>query len=127
MATVKRACPTTWLKLAVGDPADPYPLLRHNWERGPGDVCTLHHDLHDLPWPWAGGAFGTVEAGAVADALALNTDAFLGECARVLAPGGRLLLDAADPAPYVAKRAEWRVDEQPAEPGRMAIALVRVG
>ncbi len=58
------------------------------------------HDLNVLPWPWLDGAFDRVVAIAVLEHLHIDLLASVGECWRVLAPGGYLHLKL----PY------WRSD-----------------
>jgi SAM-dependent methyltransferase len=52
------------------------------------------HDLDVLPWPWPDGAFAKVVALDVVEHLRLDVADWLGECWRLLAPGGRLVLRA---------------------------------
>lgn len=78
-----------------------------------------------LPLPLASETFGAVLLQHVLDD-AFDADALLGECARVLAPGGTLWLAALNPwTPY---RARWAGSGLRArDPGRWQAALRRAG
>jgi predicted SAM-dependent methyltransferase len=47
-------------------------------------------DLNDLPWPWEDESFDLIVAKAVFEHLRLNLLESVGECWRVLRPGGKL-------------------------------------
>lgn len=49
------------------------------------------HDLDELPWPWPDGSFRKVVALDVFEHLRVDVADWLGECWRVLGPGGRLV------------------------------------
>ncbi len=78
-----------------------------------------------LPLPLASETFGAVLLQHVLDD-AIDADALLGECARILAPGGTLWLAALNPwTPY---RARWAGSGLRArDPGRWQAALRRAG
>lgn len=78
-----------------------------------------------LPLPLAGEAFGAVLVQHALD-LGDDRDELLGECARILAPGGTLWLSALNPwTPY---RARWaRSGLHARDPGRWHAALRRAG
>lgn len=46
------------------------------------------HDLNELPWPWADDSFDLVVAWAVFEHLRINLLESVGECWRILRPGG---------------------------------------
>jgi SAM-dependent methyltransferase len=50
------------------------------------------HDLNVLPWPWDDNSFDQVVATAVLEHLWQDLLVSVGECWRILVPGGRLLL-----------------------------------
>ena len=50
------------------------------------------HDLDVLPWPWEGGTFDVIVARAVLEHLRMTLLESVGECYRIMAPGGRLVL-----------------------------------
>ena len=47
-------------------------------------------DLNNLPWPWADDSFDLIVACAVLEHLRINLLASVGECWRILRPGGLL-------------------------------------
>jgi len=47
-------------------------------------------DLNDLPWPWDDNSFDLIVACAVLEHLRITLIESVGECWRILAPGGRL-------------------------------------
>ncbi len=47
-------------------------------------------DLDDLPWPWEDNSFDQVVACAVLEHLRINLFESIGECWRILRPGGEL-------------------------------------
>jgi len=49
-------------------------------------------DLNDLPWPWQDNSFDLIIAKAVLEHLRINLLESVGECWRILRPGGRLYL-----------------------------------
>lgn len=51
---------------------------------------TVAHDLNVLPWPWADNSFDLIVACAVLEHLRINLLESVGECWRVLRPGGIL-------------------------------------
>lgn len=53
---------------------------------GPDEI----HDLNDVPWPWPDESFERIRASHVLEHLD-DAEAALGECERVLEPGGRLV------------------------------------
>ncbi len=53
---------------------------------------TVAWDLNDLPWPWEDNSFDLIAAKAVFEHLRLNLLESVGECWRILRPGGRLFL-----------------------------------
>ncbi len=64
------------------------------------------HDLNDLPWPWEDNSFDLIVACAVLEHLRLTLIESVGECWRVLRPGGRLHVKV----PY------WQHDNSYADP-----------
>ncbi len=116
------ALPWPWLGLP---PAAPPPsvgrglLLRRDRGRWGGALRC------GLPLPLASETFGAVLLQHVLDD-AFDADALLGECARILAPGGTLWLAALNPwTPY---RARWAGSGLRArDPGRWQAVLRRAG
>lgn len=51
---------------------------------------TVAHDLNELPWPWADNSFDQIVASAVLEHLRIDLLQSLGECWRVLRPGGQI-------------------------------------
>jgi len=51
---------------------------------------TVAHDLNEMPWPWLDDSFDLVVACAVLEHLRRNLAESMGECWRVLRPGGVL-------------------------------------
>ena len=49
-------------------------------------------DLNDVPWPWEDESFDFVVARAVLEHLRINLLESVGECWRILRPGGRIYL-----------------------------------
>jgi predicted SAM-dependent methyltransferase len=50
----------------------------------------MAHDLDRLPWPWADGAFSRIVAQDVVEHLRVDVAEWMGECWRILTPGGLL-------------------------------------
>lgn len=50
------------------------------------------HDLNMLPWPWEDGQFDLVRSWAVFEHLTLTLAESMGECWRILKPGGTLVI-----------------------------------
>jgi len=50
------------------------------------------HDLNDLPWPFESESFDFIAARAVLEHLRINLLESVGECWRILRPGGQLYL-----------------------------------
>jgi SAM-dependent methyltransferase len=89
------AAPVRRLVLACGQDGRASDVLRHDYTRpAVGDTATLAHDLRDRPWPWPDGAFDEVVGVGLPERAGLTPEDLLAECARLLAPGGRLLLAA---------------------------------
>jgi len=51
---------------------------------------TVAWDLNELPWPWEDESFDKIVASAVLEHLRLNLLESMGECWRILRPGGLL-------------------------------------
>ena len=116
------ALPWAWLGLTAAAPPPETGrgvLLRRDRRHWQGAVRC------GLPLPLASEAFGAVLLQHVLDDTG-DADALLGECARVLAPGGTLWLAALNPwTPY---RARWAGSGLIArDPGRWQAALRRAG
>jgi len=87
--------PRRCLALACGRDGRAGDALRHDYTRpAVGDTVTLAHDLRDRPWPWPDGSFDEIAGVGVPERAGLAAEELLAECARLLAPGGRLLLAA---------------------------------
>ncbi len=56
------------------------------------DYIDVAHDLNLLPWPWADDSFDLIVARAVLEHLRINLLESVGECWRILRPGGQLYL-----------------------------------
>ena len=63
-------------------------------------------DLNERPWPWADCSFDKVHANAVLEHLRLNLIESMGECWRILRPGGTVYLKL----PY------WKHDNSYSDP-----------
>lgn len=77
------------LELGVGKRPDTRATVRHDLWRHSNHV-DVAHDLDCLPWPWPDAAFQTVLAIDVFEHLKVDVMDWLGECWRVLEPGGTL-------------------------------------
>lgn len=60
--------------------------LRHRPE------IEVAHDLNVLPWPWGDESFDVIVARAVLEHLRINLLESVGECWRLLRPGGKLVM-----------------------------------
>lgn len=61
------------------------------------------HDLNVLPWPWPDESFDLIAARAVFEHLRINLLESVGECWRILRPGGRLYIKL----PYWRSSVSW--------------------
>lgn len=52
----------------------------------------IAHDLNILPWPWEDASFDVIIARAVFEHLHINLLESVGECWRILRPGGQLYM-----------------------------------
>jgi len=78
------------LELGVGNvPHDGY--LRHDRTKH-SDWVDVTHDLESLPWPWEDGEFEEVRAIDVLEHLRMEVHEWLGECWRIIQPGGLLTM-----------------------------------
>jgi SAM-dependent methyltransferase len=82
--------PAATLQLGCGDRPFPGACNHDRWRHA--DHVDVAHDLDMLPWPWADGSFARIVALDVVEHLRLDVADWLGECWRILVPGGRLVL-----------------------------------
>lgn len=81
---------TDLLNLGAGNKLFPdainHDLIKHRPE------IDVAHDLNELPWPWEDDSFDHIVARAVFEHLRINLFESVGECWRILRPGGILSL-----------------------------------
>jgi len=84
-----------WLSIGTGNRLmkahKPIELVHHDRIKHRPEI-DVAHDLNDLPWPWPDNHFDYIVAWAVLEHLKLNLFESLGECWRIMRPGGRLKL-----------------------------------
>jgi ubiquinone/menaquinone biosynthesis C-methylase UbiE len=108
-----KVIPTT-LNLGAGNRIAQGAINHDVWAHRPEINST--HDLNVLPWPWPDDAFKHIEAWAVLEHLQITLIESLGECWRVLRPGGMLRV----------KLPFWNVDQSYADPTHRWFFSLRV-
>ena len=79
------------MKILLGCGDENRPGWAHHDRRRHSPHVDVAHDLELRPWPWANEVAERIEALDVLEHLA-DTVAFMDECWRILAPGGRLVV-----------------------------------
>lgn len=102
-----------------------YGEITHRLERPDDTPLDLAHDLNDLPWPWPDGAADEIRAGAALADLRAPTRAWLAECRRVLAAGGKLSLDVPAAFDRRALGRDWAIDAEEEGGGGRAFVLTK--
>ena len=89
--------------------------INHDFRKHRPEINAVH-DLNVLPWPWPDNSFVHIEAWAVLEHLEIGLIESLGECWRVLRPGGILRV----------KLPFWNVDQSYADPTHRWFFSLRV-
>ncbi len=90
-------------KLVPAKPGDT--VVNHDRVQHRPEISVVH-DLNVLPWPWEENSFDLIYACAVLEHLRITLVESLGECWRLLAPGGKVHVKL----PY------WRADAAYSDP-----------
>ena len=77
-------------KLELGCGRNPTPGYFHHDRRLHAPHVDFAHDLDQVPWPWSDATFDEVLALDVFEHLHIDVVQWIGECYRILKPGGFL-------------------------------------